>query len=106
MTLDLLGRLEAAHEALIAALDGNDVGALEQSVERLHTAILAVRAQGGWRELQGIKERVLRIVQLAEAARVRVNFLTDLTNERLQMLAAARGEASAAPYRRHLRQVA
>lgn len=104
MTQELLGRLEAAHQALIAALDANDVEAIERGIEALRTSILAVRAQGGWRELAGVRERALRIAQLAEAARVRVNFLTDLTSQRLQMLAAARGEASAAAYRRPVRQ--
>lgn len=93
MSVDALGRLEAAHESLISALDANDVEAIERRVEELRAAISAVRAQGGWRETPNMKERARRIAQLGEAARVRVNFLTDLTRQRLQMLATARGEA-------------
>lgn len=98
MSLDTLGRLEAAHEGLICALDANDVETIEQRVEELRAAISAVRAQGGWRETPNMKERAGRISQLGEAARVRVNFLTDLTRQRLQMLAAARGDGIGGVY--------
>jgi len=105
MTLDMLGRLQSAHEHLIEALDGHDVEAIEQRVEALRAAIADVRAQGGWRDTPGLKDRARHIAQLGEAARVRVNFLTDLTRQRLDMLAAARGQCGAV-YERPLRVVA
>ena len=98
MSSTALDRLEEAHKDLIGALDANDVESIERRVEELRTAISAVRAMGGWRETPELKDRAKRIAQLGEAARIRVNFLTDMTRQRLQMLAAARGDAGAGLY--------
>ncbi|MDP8913904.1 MAG: hypothetical protein M3N39_10060 [Pseudomonadota bacterium] len=98
MSLNALERLEEAHEELIGALDANDVESIELRVEELRSAISAVRAMGGWRDSPELKNRAKRISQLGEAARIRVNFLTDMTRQRLQMVAAARGEVSGSLY--------
>ena len=98
MSINALERLEEAHEELIGALDANDVESIELRVEELRSAISAVRAMGGWRESPELKHRAKRISQLGEAARIRVNFLTDMTRQRLQMLSAARGEVSSSLY--------
>lgn len=98
MSVNALERLEEAHEELIGALDANDVDSIEARVDALRTAIGAVRAMGGWRETPELKDRAKRISQLGEAARIRVNFLTDMTRQRLQMLSAARGDVSAGLY--------
>jgi hypothetical protein len=98
MSVTALDRLEEAHRDLIGALDAQDVESIERRVEELRTAISAVRAMGGWRETPELKDRTRRISQLGEAARVRVNFLTDMTRQRLQMLAAARGETCGGVY--------
>ena len=106
MTLQALGRLQTAHEDLICALDANDVEAIEQRLEQLRDAIAAVRSAGGWRECPQLKERAKLIAQLAEAARIRVNFLTDMTAQRLQMLASARGQTVGGAYSRPVRLIA
>jgi hypothetical protein len=98
MSGNALQRLEQAHEELIGALDANDVESIELKVEELRSAISAVRAMGSWRESPELKNRARRISQLGEAARIRVNFLTDMTRQRLQMLGAARGDVSASLY--------
>jgi len=98
MSVGALDRLEEAHKDLIGALDANDVESIERRVEELRTAISAVRAMGGWRETPELKDRAKRISKLGEAARIRVNFLTDMTRQRLQILAAARGEAAVGTY--------
>ena len=98
MSLNALQRLEQAHEELIGALDANDVESIELKVEELRSAISAVRAMGGWRESPELKNRAKRISQLGESARIRVNFLTDMTRQRLQMLGAARGEVCTSVY--------
>ena len=100
MSGNALARLEAAHEGLIGALDGNDVESIEAKLEELRTAISEVRSMGGWRESPDLKARARRISQLGEAARVRVNFLTDLTRQRSDALDAARGREAAALYGR------
>ena len=98
MSINALERLEEAHEELIGALDANDVESIELRVEELRSAISAVRAMGGWRETPELKHRSKRISQLGEAARIRVNFLTDMTRQRLQMLGTARGEIGSSLY--------
>lgn len=103
MSLNALERLEEAHEELIGALDANDVESIELRVEELRSAISAVRAMGGWRETPELKTRAKRISRLGEAARIRVNFLTDMTRQRLQMLGAARGDVGGIVYSRPAR---
>ena len=105
MSLETLDRLETAHEKLIGALDLNDAEAIEKRVEELRMAITAVRSQGGWRESEEVQECADRIRRLGDAARIRVNFLTDLTRQRIQMLARARGEACGGAYARPRRQI-
>jgi hypothetical protein len=92
MGSSLLAPLETAHEKLIEALDANDVDAIERQVEKLRLAIAQVRAHGAWHEGNDLKDCARRIVQLGEAARQRVNFLTDINRQRLHLLSAARGE--------------
>jgi hypothetical protein len=106
VSLESLRRLQEAHEHLIAALDGGDVETIEKRVEQLRSAIAAVKSAGGWRECDQARERAQRIRSLGEAARVRVNFLTDRTAQRLQMLASARGDAVGTTYRRRSRRAA
>lgn len=103
MSLQALGHLQAAHEGLIIALDANDVEAIEQRLDQLRDAIAVVRSTGGWRDCPQLKERAKLIAQLAEAARIRVNFLTDMTAQRLQMLASSRGQVTGGAYQRPAR---
>ena len=106
MSFQALDRLQTAHEDFIQALDANDVEAIEQRLEQLRSAITTVRSTGGWRDCPQLKERAKLIAQLGEAARIRVNFLTDLTAQRLQMLATARGQVTGGAYSRPARQIA
>ncbi len=106
MSLAALDRLEAAHEELISALDANDIDGIERRLEQLRAATMAVRSAGGWRDIPQVREQALRIAQLGEAARVRVNFLTDRTRHRLQMLASVRGDVTSTAYRRPRRHQA
>ena len=95
-----LERLEACHHMLIDALDTQDVDALESSIDAFRGALDDVRAQGAWRQDADVLTMVARIYALTEAARIRVNFLTDLNQQRLEALAAARGHQGAAVYGR------
>lgn len=86
-----LTRLEALSRRLIAALDGQDVGVIEGAVADFRGAVEEVRAAGGWRDNPEIVDRVVAIFALTDAARIRVNFLTDMNRQRLDALNAARG---------------
>ncbi len=106
MSLAALEHLEACQEGLIVALDGYDVEALEVSIARLSDAVQVARAAGAWRDRPDVVQHARRITGLAEAARIRVNFLTDLTQRRLDQLHAARGVSPTAVYSRGGRQMA
>lgn len=96
----LLQRLEDCHHALIDALDAQDVDALEESIDAFRAALEDVRAVGAWRDQSGVIDAVTRIHALSEAARIRVNFLTDLNQRRIDALAAARGRDNVVVYGR------
>jgi hypothetical protein len=95
-----LHRLEACHHALIDALDAQDIEALEGAIDAFRAALEAVHAEGAWREQPGILDCIGRIHRLSEAARIRVNFLTDLNQQRIDTLAAARGRENVVVYGR------
>lgn len=101
-----LDRLKGCHVALIAALDSEEVELLEQAIGDFGRALEAVRATGTWRAEPGLVDFVRGVKDLTEAARIRVNFLTDMNQRRMDTLAKARGQLVAAPYGRDGRRVA
>ena len=100
MSVASLDRLELCQEALIRALDANEIEAVESAVGDLYEAVNEVRAAGAWRRDESLKARAKRVLALIEAARIRVNFLTDRNRERLEQLAALRGRVHAGVYSR------
>ena len=62
---------------------------------RFRGAVDAVRAAGVWRDDAEAKSRAGHVARLADAARIRVNFLTDLTRQRIDALDALRGRTVA-----------
>lgn len=107
MSVDALRRLQQAHEDFIQALDGQELDTIETRLEQLRAATAEVRGAGGWHDVPEARESAKLIHRLGEAARIRVNFLTDRTAQRLQMLANARGDALGVPYtRRRVRKTA
>lgn len=100
MSLASLDRLEICQETLIQALDANDVEAVEGAVANLHDAVNEVKAAGGWRDQTAVRVRARRVLALIEAARIRVNFLTDQNRQRIEQLAALRGHIQAGAYGR------
>jgi uncharacterized membrane protein len=95
-----LERFERAQRDLIAALDSRDVEALEASVATFGKAVEEVRVQGGWRDHPQIVDQVVQCRALADAAGIRVNFLTDANRQRIEALATARGNIAGGAYRR------
>lgn len=92
MSLASLDRLTACHEALIRALDGNDLGALDEACRSLAGAVAAARAEEARTPSPALRERLLNLAALAHAAQIRVNFLTDRIRRRIDAVAALRGE--------------
>jgi len=101
-----LDRLRTCNVALIAALDSDDVEPLEQAINDFERALEAVRAAGSWREESGLIDLLLTVQALTEAAHIRVNFLTDMNQRRMDALAHARGQFVAVPYGQDGRRVA
>lgn len=101
-----LQRLKDCHVALIAALDAQDIDAIESAVVAFRDVVEEVRAAGGWRDNVEVAEEVAQIAALSEAARIRVNFLTDVNQQRIATLAAIRGHAIGSGYRRDGSQTA
>ena len=98
MSLDVLDRLASCHEALIRALDGNDLSAIETATLALADAVASARAGRDWASTPDVKERLLSLAALAQAAQIRVNFLTDTIRRRVNAMAALRGSEPAMTY--------
>ena len=103
MQLAILDALATSHEALIRALDGDDLAEIERATAALAEAVHETRHHDGWRATPGLKERLLSLAALAQAAQIRVNFLTDMIRRRVDAAAALRGAQPAAVYHAHAR---
>ena len=103
MQLSLLDALAGTHEALIRALDGDDLAEIERATAALAEAVHDARRHEGWQSAPGLKERLLSLAALAQAAQIRVNFLTDMIRRRVDAAAALRGAQPVAVYHAHAR---
>jgi len=103
MSLAILDRLASCHEALIRALDGNDLAAIEGATLALADAVASARANQDWSGTPDLRERLLSLAALAQAAQIRVNFLTDNIRRRVNAMGALRGAEPAMTYQPHPR---
>jgi hypothetical protein len=95
MTAHALDEIASCQEALIGALDANDPAAIEAAAASLDAAVAALRRSGCPLEL---RDALPEALALNQAARIRVNFLTDNNRRRLNAMAAIRGRASGLTY--------
>ncbi|PZU11560.1 hypothetical protein [Sphingomonas sp.] len=100
MTAAALEELIEREEALVAALDAGDIGAVERLTRDMAAALAAVAASGGWSERRDLKDRVTQSLRLAEAAGGRVNYLADDNRRRIERLTALTGRPQAEAYGR------
>jgi hypothetical protein len=100
MQLAILDTLARSHEALIRALDGDDLGAIEQATASLAEAVHEARRHD-WHSTPDLKERLLSLAAVAQAAQIRVNFLTDMIRRRVDAAAALRGAQPQMTYHPH-----
>lgn len=100
MQLAILDALARSHEALIRALDGDDLGEIEQATTTLAEAVHEARRHD-WLSSPDLKERLLSLAALAQAAQIRVNFLTDMIRRRVDAAAALRGAQPQMTYHPH-----
>jgi hypothetical protein len=97
-TLAFLKRLRGDHVSLIAALDCDDAAAIEAAAEALNRTVYEARGQALWSEEPGAAALAREVCRMSEAARIRVNLLTDLNERRLQALAGLQGRTGAFHY--------
>lgn len=102
MQLAILDTLSRSHEALIRALDGDDLADIEQATATLAEAVHEARRHD-WHSAPDLKERLLSLAALAQAAQIRVNFLTDMIRRRVDAAAALRGAQPVNVYQAHAR---
>jgi hypothetical protein len=95
-----LQQLNDAQTALIAALDAHDVDAIDAANAAVAVAVEEVRVVGGWRERAGLRDDLIHILKGAEAARGRVNALTDRNRRDLDKLISLTGAPRATAYGR------
>lgn len=97
MTAHALNEIVSCQEALIGALDSNDPAAIEAAAASLDSAVADLRRLG---RPTHVREALSEALALNQAARVRVNFLTDNNRRRLHAMAALRGTPSGLTYSR------
>ena len=99
MSHDQLQAMKEAHEALIAALDANDIAAIEAAVAAFGDSALALRNSDAPLGPDAAA-RALELRRLSDLAQMRVNFLTDMVRRRLERLGAGGGRGQVALYAR------
>lgn len=90
----------AAQEALIASLDASDVLAIETAIDEFSDSLDLIKASGAWHATPETIAQLTRALSLCEAARIRVNYLTDLNRRRMGLLHEAVGAETRTAYNR------
>lgn len=91
MTSQAIDMLIERQAALIAALDIGDVSAIELATQEMASAVETVRAQDVWHEHSAL-DRVGYAMKQTHAARIRVNYLSGWTRQKIDQLADLRGQ--------------
>src|SRR3546814_19074584 len=99
MTVRGVGRVGNGFSDLLGGLVSDDIALVEAVLAEVRVALGEVRAQGAWRDTHEVPGRIREIMPLVEAARVRVNFLTDVTRQRVDLLAFHNGRLDLTTYK-------
>ncbi|MDO6416560.1 hypothetical protein Q4F19_19410 [Sphingomonas sp. BIUV-7] len=99
-TAAALEGLMEREEALVAALDANDVGGIERATSAIGQTLTAIVATAGWHESHALGERVTQALRLAEAAGGRIHYLADANRRRIDRLVSLAGQPRAEAYAR------
>lgn len=97
MSTAALEALLREQRALIVALDADDVDGISRHTAGMDEALVRIRSLAPKFVGHEAKALVEEAITLADAARVRVNVLADMTSRRLARLAAATGKGNATP---------
>ncbi|MEK6638123.1 MAG: hypothetical protein AABY88_08575 [Pseudomonadota bacterium] len=91
MSASLINRLVDAQAALIIALDARNADEIEKTTRVLNNTLSEMKARGGWHDEGDAREQVGYALKQAEAAKMRVNYLSDWTRQRIDRIAELRG---------------
>jgi len=100
MSKAVVEQLIAREDALIAALDGQDVAAIEEATRDMQGSVANLAATGGWNTNPELGARLIQALRLAEAANGRLNYLADRNRRKLDRLAALGGDPLPLSYQR------
>ncbi|PZU57321.1 MAG: hypothetical protein DI547_13525 [Sphingobium sp.] len=87
MSAALVDALTEAFADLGAALDSDEVAAIDAATTRVNGAVAALKGVGAWREDAALKEKLKALLPVMEAARIRTSLLADHTRQRITLLA-------------------
>ncbi|MGB5077751.1 MAG: hypothetical protein WBO17_09755 [Sphingorhabdus sp.] len=90
MSAQALEQLIESQAALIAALDSGDVAAIELATQQMASAVETVRHQDAWHE-QSTLGHLDHAMKQSQAARIRVNYLSEWTRQKIDHLGEIRG---------------
>jgi hypothetical protein len=96
----LLQQLGDAQTALIAALDAQDLAAIDAANTAVAIAVEEVRTVGGWHARADLRDNLIDILEGAGVARGHVNALADRNRRDLDKLISLAGPPRAAAYSR------
>ncbi len=86
-----------AQNALITALDSGDVAAIETATRHMAHAVEGVRTQDAWHDPDSIDD-LNHAMKQTQAARIRVNYLSDWTRQKIDRFSEIRGGVRATKY--------
>lgn len=100
MSAPAVERVIAQGEALVRALDAQDLAAIDAAHRVLRDTLADMAAMGGWHVRSDLQARLVHALRLLDAAKGRVNYLADSTRRRLDRLAALTDAPRTSPYGR------
>jgi hypothetical protein len=87
-----------AQASLIAALDSRDAAAIENASAALAMANTALQAMGAVHAQDDLRQKLAKGIMQSDAARTRVNCLSQWTRQRIDRLDELRGRSSQNTY--------
>lgn len=91
MTETVLQQIVNCQQAIVAALDRRDPAAIEESTAKLAEAVARARNHAAWRDDSVTRTSLEHGLKQTDAARMRVNYLSEWTRQRIDSLNELRG---------------
>jgi hypothetical protein len=102
MSISILDDLIESQHQLLAALDSRDVTAIERATENLARDLAIAKSADVWPDQTMPRTKLEYAMKQADAAQTRVNYLADWNCQKIEKLAALRGQSSTTTYPRSL----